>query len=86
MAGKMSTKVNPADARMAQHIRDELNRTDAEIKRLNERRGVLLTMQSVLRICNRCGGSGTICETRTEDDSPWYEECPGCGGKGHGRN
>jgi hypothetical protein len=77
---------NPADERLGHYLFIEIDRTDKEIQRLNERRGILLQMQQLLRICPVCTGSGTQCVGRTADDMPDYQPCRGCKGKGHGRN
>lgn len=84
MAGSHSDKISEVDRRMAVYLRDMTYFHTDEIKKHSERILFYARLQEILKICKRCHGSGTICETRTEDDSPFYEPCPDCGGRGRG--
>lgn len=87
MAGSVSKVVVPEDRNLAEYVRLRL----ITLKRMVEDHGVeqkilLHLRDNVMQVCHRCGGSGTICETRTDEDSPFYQPCPACGGKGHHRH
>jgi hypothetical protein len=71
----------------ASYVRLRLIAIDEQLKALSDERKVLVHMQdTIMKVCKRCGGSGTICESRTEDtDMPIYQDCPDCGKKGHKR-
>lgn len=86
MAGEFSKVNDPLDNQSSDYIRQRLYRIQKTREELDREEKSLLHIQKLMSFCKRCGGGGTICEARTADDSPWYEPCPNCGGKGHLRN
>lgn len=85
MAGQFSKVASPSDREIGQYLFLETDRARKQIEEGQRRLALLDEMHAALKICVRCTGSGTVCETRTDDDSPWYEPCPSCEGRGHNR-